>query len=205
MTTKAKSPSSSSRQPTAFSAGTKLLATLGFVFAVVAAGRGAASLPTFAVAAVGLLLAWNASGVPLRRWLERTARLEVFAVGAATLALWQPDGGRMFAFALVRATLCLGALTLLAETTPLTEILDTLRAARAPALFLTTLALMERYRFVLADESRRMRCARAGRTFEPSRRWRLWQGLAETLAGLFVRALTRSERIYSAMCARGWR
>lgn len=186
--------------------GRKLLATLGFIVAAVAVGRGAGATPGFFVLAAVLLLAWSRSAVPLRRWLGRVARLEPFALGAATLALWQPDGTHLFALALVRATLCLGALVLLTETTPFADLLDTLRGARVPALFITTLALLERYRFVLADESHRMRRARGGRTLAPvPRRAAVWQTLTETLAGLFVRALARSERIYGAMCARGWR
>lgn len=187
-------------------AGRKLLATLGFVLAAVTVGRGPAAVPGLAILAACLLLTWGRSGVPLRRWLGRVARLEPFALGAATLALWQPDGGQLFALALVRATLCLGALVLLAETTPFADLLDTLRAVRVPTLFVTTLALLERYRFVLTDESARMRRARGGRTFTPVPRRRVvWRALTETLAGLFVRALARSERIYGAMCARGWR
>ena len=62
----------------------------------------------------------------------------------------------------------------------------------------------ESYLFVLADESERMRRARASRTFTRGRRAR-WQGLVTLVAVLFVRASERAERIYAAMCARGWK
>jgi cobalt/nickel transport system permease protein len=72
-----------------------------------------------------------------------------------------------------------------------------------PGLLVTTLALMHRYLFVLNDEAGRMRRARACRTFERSRRC-TWMVSAEVVGRLFVRASERAERIYLAMCARGW-
>ena len=84
------------------------------------------------------------------------------------------------------------------------EILRVLQRVRVPALLITTLALMHRYLFVLADEAERMRRAPASRTFRPGRR-RHWQTLATVVGQLFVRASERAERIYDAMCARGWK
>jgi cobalt/nickel transport system permease protein len=73
-----------------------------------------------------------------------------------------------------------------------------------PGLLVTTLALMHRYLFVLANEMERMRRARLSRTFTRRRRVR-WQTLATVVGQLFVRASERAERIYDAMCARGWK
>ena len=75
---------------------------------------------------------------------------------------------------------------------------------RVPGLLITTIALMHRYLFVLADEAERMRRARASRTFTRDRRAR-WQTLSTVVGQLFVRASERAERIYDAMCARGWK
>jgi cobalt/nickel transport system permease protein len=63
---------------------------------------------------------------------------------------------------------------------------------------------MHRYLFVLLDESERMRRARASRTFQRQRRVR-WNLLGSVVGQLFVRASERAERIYAAMCARGWK
>ena len=49
-----------------------------------------------------------------------------------------------------------------------------------------------------------MRRARLSRTFSSGRR-RHWQSLATVVGQLFVRASERAERIYDAMCARGWK
>ena len=51
-------------------------------------------------------------------------------------------------------------LVLLAATTPFSEIVRVLREWRVPALLLTTLTLMDRYLFVLVEESGRMQRAR---------------------------------------------
>ena len=79
-----------------------------------------------------------------------------------------------------------------------------LRRLRLPSVMLSTLALMCRYLPLLAEETRRMERARASRTF--GRRRRLaWQNLAAILGQLFVRTADRAERVYLAMCARGWK
>jgi cobalt/nickel transport system permease protein len=63
---------------------------------------------------------------------------------------------------------------------------------------------MHRYLFVLLDEMERMQRARRSRTFVASRT-SVWRGSAQVAALLFVRASERAERVYLAMCARGWR
>ena len=85
-------------------------------------------------------------------------------LGVAALALLSPGGWRLFAFLLARCTLCLLAMVLLANTTPFADLLRVLKRFRVPALMVTTLALMYRYLFVLADEAQRMKRARASRT-----------------------------------------
>jgi cobalt/nickel transport system permease protein len=81
--------------------------------------------------------------------------------------------------------------------------LSVLLRLRVPALVITTFALMYRYLFVLIDETHRMRQARASRTFAPHRS-HLWHALGTVVGQLFVRSCERADRIYSAMCARGW-
>ena len=136
--------------------------------------------------------------------LRRLLALEPFVFGVAALSLWQPHGSIFFWHAVVRSTLCLAALVLLAATTPFSEIVRVLRAWRVPTLLLTTLALMDRYLFVLVEETGRMQRARASRTFVARSRWTVWRSLAEMLGQLFVRSVERAGRIYAAMCARGW-
>jgi cobalt/nickel transport system permease protein len=144
-----------------------------------------------------------ASRVPPGFILRRLVTLEPLALGIAGLAVFQPHGGRIFATMLAKTTLCLLTMILLSNTTPFSALLDVLRRARVPAILVSTLALMYRYLFVLADEVQRMRRARASRTFSPGRRW-TWRALGTVIGQLFVRSTERAERIYAAMTARGW-
>ena len=136
--------------------------------------------------------------------LKRMLLLEPLVLGVAGLMWFQPGGGKIFAVVMLKANLCLLTTLLLSSTTPFTELLRVLQRLRVPWIFVTTLTLMHRYLFVLADESERMRRARASRTFTRGRRWQ-WLALASVVGQLFVRASERAERIYNAMCARGWK
>ncbi|HLA79109.1 MAG TPA: CbiQ family ECF transporter T component [Vicinamibacteria bacterium] len=158
----------------------------------------------FAAVAALLGLTTLLARVPVRTLFRRLLLVEPFAIGTAMLAWWQPDGGRIFLGLLVKSTLCVATMVLLAVTTPFTALVDVLRRARVPPLLVTTLALLDRYRFVLADEALRMRRARASRSFD-TRRGLSWATLASVVAVLFLRSTERAERIYAAMCARGWR
>lgn len=183
-------------------AGTKLAAALLLVLATVATPLRAWPL-WLAIAAVLLLIA-AISRVPAPFLLRRFLLLEPFVLGIALLTLLQPHGLGIGATLIVRSSLCLFTMVLLASTTPFPALLAVLRRLRVPALLLTTLSLMYRYLFVLVDEAARMRTARQSRSFT-ARRWPGWKALATVIAQLFVRATARAERIHAAMQARGHR
>jgi cobalt/nickel transport system permease protein len=145
-----------------------------------------------------------ASRVPAGALLRRLLWLEPFVLGLAVLALLQPDGLWIGASIAVRSTLSLATMLLLAATTPFPDLLAVLRWLRVPRILVTTLTLMYRYLFVLADEALRMQRARRCRTFTV-RRWPAWRTLASVVGQLFVRATARAERIHAAMVARGCR
>lgn len=188
-------------------AAVKLVAAVGLVLGLVAVPRGWSNTGFVTVGggvAVGLGIVAVLSRLPVGFLFRRLLLLEPLVFGVAGLSLWQPHGWMVFWHAVVRSTLCLAALVLLAATTPFSEIVRVLREWRVPALLLTTLTLMDRYLFVLVEESARMQRARASRTFSPRSRFAVWRSLAETLGQLFVRSVERAGRIYAAMCARGW-
>jgi cobalt/nickel transport system permease protein len=183
-------------------AGVKLAAAMALVLA-------AALLPVsraWALAGIFLVLltAAAASRIPWGFLVRRVLWLEPFVLGVAVLALFGAGGVRLFLFLLAKCTACLLAMVLLANTTPFAELLRVLKKLRVPALLVTTLSLMYRYMFVLLDESGRMKRARASRTFT-SRRSRTWPALATVAGQLFIRSSERADRIWAAMCARGWR
>jgi cobalt/nickel transport system permease protein len=180
----------------------KLAATLLVVVAILLVPTARPDL-LLALGAGLLLVAWL-TRIPWRFLLRRLLLLELFVLGVALMALFQPNGGRLFLVLALRCSLCLLAMLLLSNTTPFPDLLRVLRRAHVPALLVTTLSLMHRYLFVLVDEAQRMKRARASRTFTPRRR-HSWAALATVLSQLFVRTSERAERIYGAMCARGWK
>jgi len=157
----------------------------------------------FAPAAL-LLVLWLLARMPLGYTLRRLLVVEWFILGMALLTLLAPASFPLFLAALLKSNLCVMAMMLLTWTTPFQDVLRELRRLRLPGVMLTTLALMYRYLPLLGEESRRMQRARACRTFKRTHLF-AWQNLAAIIGRLFIRSTERAERIYLAMCARGWR
>ncbi len=192
----------------------KLVATVLFVFAVVATPRAA----VWAFVADGLILVLIAvtARVPLGRWVRRLVIEVPFLAFAVFLPL---VGGGPFVQVgflslsepglwgawniVVKGTLGVAATSLLTATTTVPELLHALERLRVPRPVVGIAGFMVRYGEVLADDLRRMRIARQSRGDDP--RW-LWQvmGIARTAGTLFVRAYERGERVYIAMLARGY-
>jgi len=157
----------------------------------------------YAVCAVVLLLTAAAARLAAGALAKKLLLLEPFVVGVAALSLLQPGGTRVFLAMLTKSTLCLFCMLLLSSTTRFTDILGVLRRLRVPALLVTSLALMYRYLALLVDETQRMSRARRARTYA-DHRGLLLRSAATVVAHLFVRTSERAERVYAAMCARGW-
>ena len=154
--------------------------------------------------AVVLLCVWIGCRMPLVHTLRRLMAAEFFILGIVLLSLFTPSAGPIVLAAVIKSNLCVFTMLLLTWTTPFHEILLVLRRLRLPTVMLTTLTLMCRYLPVLAEESRRMQRARASRTFSRSRRL-AWRSLTTIIGQLFIRGAERAERIYLAMCSRGWK
>jgi cobalt/nickel transport system permease protein len=181
-------------------AGTKLVAAVATVFCTVGLPPG---WWTAGVAAC-LLFAAAMSRIPPGFLVRRLLLLEPVVLGIALLNLLQPGGLQVMASIVIKSTICLLAMILLSNTTPFSSLLETLRRWGFPALMITLFALMYRYIFVFIDEFERMRRARLSRTLTSNRR-RVWHILSVALGQLFIRSTERAERVYAAMCARGWR
>lgn len=179
----------------------KLVGTLCFILAVVLLPRTAWA--GYLVAGAWLVVLVLVSQVGVREVLLRLLMLEPFVVGVALLSLFQPHGLLVFVGMLVKSTLCLGCMVVLGATTRFTEILRALRQLHVPVLLVSTIALMHRYLFLILEESARLLRARRSRAFDMRRRV-IWRDTAAVAGQLFVRASDRAERIYAAMCARGW-
>jgi cobalt/nickel transport system permease protein len=183
-------------------AGFKLAVAVGVILLIVLLPRTAWA--AYAVVAAVLLALAIAARAGLRPMLVRLLLLEPFVLGIALLALLRPGGVTLFLSMLTKSTLCLACMILLTATTRFTDLLAVLWRIRVPALLVTTLALMHRYLFVLVEEMERMRRARRSRTFVTGRA-PAWRNSAEVAGQLFLRTSERAERVYLAMCARGWK
>ncbi len=185
----------------------KLIAAVAFVLLTVLTPIGA----WVAYGALGFVLALliGLSGVPprdmFRRWLTF---LLLIAFLALVLAPTHPARARaglwvVAASILIKNSLAIITMLLLAAVTSFQSLLIAMRKLGLPLVLVATLGIMERYRFVLADELNRMATARRARSF--TRRGTFSLGLAGGLIGiLFLRALERAERVHGAMVARGW-
>lgn len=180
----------------------KLLGSITFI--VVTIGVPLSWYPVFPAVAVALLTILIMSNVPPLFVIKRLFFLELFILGIALLSLLQPHGGTRFLTIVVKSTLSILTVILLSNTTQFSELLIVLRRFHVPAIFITVLALLYRYLFVLIDETERMHRARLSRTFV-QRKTTIWYTLATLVGQLFIRSTERAEKIYSAMTARGWK
>lgn len=97
------------------------------------------------------------------------------------------------------------ALTAVMATTPFSALLEAMRRLGSPKALVMQLSLLYRYLFVLVGEALRIR---RGRDFRGSARAPVGRRLAAVggaVGVLFMRTLERSERVQTAMAARGWR
>ena len=185
----------------------KLVATLAYVVAVVAAPVGW----WHGLAALGLVLAFvvGLSGVPPRELLGRwLAFLVLVGFLALMVAPSHPSAAALglapVALTIVaKNSLAFLATLVLVNVTPFRTLLVAMRRLGMPRVLVATLQFMYRYLFVLTDELDRMVQARRSRTFRRSGRldWGLLTGL---IGILFLRAFERGERVHAAMLARGW-
>ena len=129
-----------------------------------------------------------------------------------TLSLTVSDQGLIrFGSILVRSWLSVQMAILLTATTQFPDLMHALRHLKVPALLVAIIAFMYRYLSVLVDEARRLLRAREARSAQGpqgtagrSLRWRA-QVAGGMVGQLFLRSMERSDRVYGAMVARGYR
>jgi len=154
-----------------------------------------------------LFVALSLARIPFR-FVAR--RLSGFLVVALLFGITVPlsqgfrGGWEIMAGIVLRGTESFLAGLWLVNVIPFDQLLSTLRGLGAPAILLAILAFMYRFVFVLWDELDKMRTARRARTFERAGTLFRWKIAAQMIGMLVIRALGRSERVYGAMCARGW-
>jgi cobalt/nickel transport system permease protein len=191
----------------------KLITTLAFIVAVVSFDRYALSglVPFFIYPAVLI----GASGLPAGYLASRVFLVAPFAILVGIFnpffdrevlfrvgSLGVSGGWVSFLSILLRFFLTtLAALVLLAST-GFNAVCDSLLKFGVPRPFVVQLLFFHRYAFVLTDEAGRMIRARSLRTF---RAGAAGPGIFVPMVGhLLLRTWDRAERIYLAMCSRGF-
>ncbi len=122
------------------------------------------------------------------------------------------DAGLLrFVSIIIRSWLSVQMAILLVATTRFPDVVHALEHLRVPSILTTIIAFLYRYLFVLVDEVFRLLRAREARSAAAAGlrsgggvAWRA--GVAGNMAGqLFLRSYERSDRVYNAMLARGYK
>lgn len=166
---------------------------LGYVFK-----RSLLALP-FILAAFPLL--FKSSGPPLLS----------FSMGSHTISIYL-EGFIRFTSIMIRSWLSVTMAIILASTTSFSDMVLALRAIGVPRLLVAVFSLMWRYLLLMVEEADRLVRARISRSGFVSNSYQRTGGTlawrAKVTGGmvgsLFIRSIERSERIYTAMLARGY-
>lgn len=191
----------------------KLLTTLAFIVSVVSFDRFqiSAMLP-FAIFPIALIVLGN---LPAGYLIKRVLCVSPFAI---LIGIFNPlldrqillhigslgiSGGWVsFASILVRFFLTVLAALVLVATAGFNTICLTLEKMGVPNVFVMQLLFLYRYAFVLAEESGRM--VRAWQLRAPLQKAMSIRTFSTLLGSLFLRTTSRAQRIYQAMCCRGF-
>ena len=191
----------------------KLLATIAFVVAVV-------SFPKYALTSLvpffffPILMVYMAN-LPFGFLFKKLLMVSPFAL---FIGIFNPfldrevlihlgpigitGGWISFGSVMLRFILTVGAALILIATTSFPGICNALDRLKVPRLFVVQLMLLYRFVFVLTEEALRIIRARSMRSFGEKR-----PGLkvfVQMIGFLFLRTLGRAERVYLAMCNRGF-
>lgn len=196
----------------------KAVLALGLL-AVAVTARSAPVALAVLVLAVGAALA--GARVPARTYLRAVAAPASFVIlGAASIAVtwgstvpharwsWGPigitDAGLHQALlVLVRALAATSALTLLATTTPMSDLLTGMRRLRLPEVVIDVAGLIYRMLFTLLDTLAGIREAQAARLGYASGR-AARRSLGMLAAAVLVQAWTRARRLEDGLAGRGY-
>ena len=176
-----------------------------------------------------LLLVQQLAKLPLAFAFKRSFVAFPFALAAVTvmftlpgeplatlsLGAWQltlTDAGVIrFASIALRSWLSVQGAILLTAVTPFPDLMHALRHLRVPHALVAVISFTYRYLFVLTEEARRLLRAREARSARlPGGRgggslWWRAQVAGNMIGQLFLRSYERSDRVYNAMLARGFR
>lgn len=182
------------------SAGVKLAATLVAILFMLAL-PGPVSIGHAAYAVV-LFIGYRITDPGLAR-RSNGGRVAFVILAGAIVRGWIVGDAAAGIELAVRGLLALGTLLLLSSHLPPAELARWLRARGVSADLVGTMLLLIRYGDLLRQEAFRLDRARRSRCFSKTEETS-WTAKSALLGALFIRAVSRAERVYRAMLARGW-
>ncbi len=164
-------------------------------------------------------------GIRSRKYLIRPIVFSVFVLAISLPAAFLTEGTTLFSINIgpftavvslegvykvaqfvLRAWVCIGAISTLTSTLGISGILSLLEQIRVPNIVIQTISLTYRYLFISIQESQKVLLAREARRYRGSKfiNMKDLRDLGKILGVLFIRTYERSERVYLAMKARGF-
>jgi len=153
-----------------------------------------------------LLVILAVSGMPFLFIFKKTLVVIPFVILIAIFVpfIKEQNGAILFFGIVIRAYLAIFCMTLLISSTKFPNLLKGLEQLKVPKIFIMIMSFMYRYLFLLIDEIQRMQRAKDSRSFGRTGYSRLARLLSNIIGVLFVRSYERAERVYLAMCSRGF-
>ncbi|MBU0549378.1 MAG: cobalt ECF transporter T component CbiQ [Candidatus Omnitrophica bacterium] len=180
----------------------KIIFCLSFVFLIAVTPIQLSSL--FWIYGLLLALLIFLSRIPLLFLLKRMATILPFLILVAiSIPFIHKNGWVIFTSCLIRAALIILSLILLIQTTRFSKLLDALNGLKVPQLIIMLLSFMYRYLFVLEDQILRKKRALDARS-AGMQGWQALKSTANMAGSIFIHTYERAERVYLAMCARGY-
>ncbi|HEY9062545.1 MAG TPA: cobalt ECF transporter T component CbiQ [Pseudobacteroides sp.] len=190
----------------------KLITTIVFIVVVMSFGRYeiVRLLPFFLYPVIIIAI----SDVPKAPIFKRILFVEPFIIGIGILnpmfdsqtihigGIVLSRGWITFGSIFVKSLLTITAALLLIATTGIDRLAEALRMLRVPRIFVLQLLLTYRYISVLTDEVGRM--TRAYTLRAPQQKGIHRKAWASFAGQLLIRTFDRAQRVYHAMCARGF-
>lgn len=178
----------------------KLISFFSFILFVIATGSG--KFTAFFLYGILMLALIRLSKLPLIFVLKKSLVIIPFVLFIAVSIPFYNSSLTFWAI-LIKSFLSILSMIILSNTTKFTNFLKALELLKFPRLMTMVLSFMYRYVYISIDELMRMDRARRARSPNSgiTSRFRV---LANIIGSLFVRSYERGERVYLAMCSRGF-
>lgn len=113
------------------------------------------------------------------------------------------NGSRLILFIILRASTAIAILSLITSTTPFPLFLNSLKFFKIPSIIVSLISFMYSFIYIFIDELHKLGIGRKSREFRKNFLIS-WKAGSWMLGTFFLRTIERSERVYTAMLARGY-